>query len=68
VNKLLSKRSFFAVLVLLAVLLLGLYFETRPRLVPGQQPLTDIQNIDTLRAQFNKDTGKTRLIILASPT
>ena len=67
-HKFLSKRSIFVVFVLLITVLLGVYLETRPRLAPGQQPLTDIQSIETLRAQFNQDVGKTRLIILVSPT
>jgi hypothetical protein len=67
-NKLLSKRNVIVFMVLIAVLLLGLYIENRPRTAPGQEPLTDIQNIDTLRTQFNRDVGKTRLIILVSPT
>jgi hypothetical protein len=45
-------------------LLMGIYVETRPRIAPGQQPLTDIQNIQSLRAQFNQDAGQTRLILL----
>jgi hypothetical protein len=67
-SKFLSKRSIVVFLVLLGTLLLGVYVQTRPRLAPGQKPLTDIQNIETLRAQFNKDAGKARLIILVSPT
>jgi hypothetical protein len=67
-SKFLSKRSIIAISVLLAAVLLGVYIQTRPRLAPGQKPLTDIQNIETLRAQFIKDAGKTRLIILVSPT
>jgi hypothetical protein len=67
-NKLLSKRSIFVLAVLLAGLLLAIYIETRPRLAPGQEPLTDIRDIETLRTQFNQDVGKTRLIILVSPT
>lgn len=70
-NKFLSKRTgklVFAVIILLVIVLLGVYIETRPRIAPGQEPLTDIQNIETLRTQFNKDAGKTRLIILVSPT
>jgi hypothetical protein len=63
-----SKRSIFALTILLATVLLGIYLETRPHLVPGQEPLTDIQSIETLRAQFNNDMGKTRLILLVSPT
>ena len=67
-NKFPSKRSIIVILVLLATVVLGVYIQTRPRLAPGQEPLTDIQNIETLRAQFNKDAGKTRLILLVSPT
>jgi hypothetical protein len=67
-NKFLSKRNIFAITVLIAIVMLGIYLETRPRIAPGQAPLTDIQNVETLRAQFNQDAGKTRLIILVSPT
>jgi hypothetical protein len=67
-SKFLSRRSIIAISILLATILLGVYIQTRPRIAPGQKPLTDIQNIDTLRTQFNKDAGKTRLIILVSPT
>jgi hypothetical protein len=49
-------------------LLVGIYVETRPRIAPGQEPLTDIQNIETLRNQFNQDAVQTRLILLVSPT
>jgi hypothetical protein len=67
-NKFLSKRRMFVILVLLATLLFGIYVQTRPRLAPGQEHLTDIKNIETLRVQFNEDVGKTRLILLVSPT
>jgi hypothetical protein len=67
-NRLLSKRSILVLAVLLASLFLAIYIETRPRLAPGQEPLTDIASIETLRTQFNQDVGKTRLIILVSPT
>ena len=67
-SKFLSRRSIIAISILLATVLLGVYIQTRPRIAPGQKPLTDIQNIDTLRTQVNKDAGKTRLIILVSPT
>jgi hypothetical protein len=67
-NNFRSKRNNFALIILLAVLLLGIYLGTRPRLAPGQAPLIDVQNIATLRLQFNQDIGKTRLILLASPT
>ncbi len=67
-NRFLSKRSIVVFTILLAGLLLALYVETRPRLAPGQEPIADISNIETLRTQFNLDVGKTRLIILLSPT
>jgi hypothetical protein len=67
-SRFLSRRSIVVLLILLGTLLLGVYIQIRPRLAPGQKALTDIQNITTLRAQFNKDAGKTRLIILVSPT
>lgn len=69
-RRLFIKRVLMTAIVLLAGLFMVVYFETRsqPRLAPGQKPLTDIKNIDTLRSQFNQDPGKTRLIILVSPT
>ena len=67
-NRFLSKRSIFVLLFLLSAILLGTYLETRPRIAPGQGPLKDIQNIASLRTQFNQDAGKTRLILILSPT
>ena len=63
-----SKRILFALTIVLTIVLLAVYLETRPRLAPGQAPLADIENIETLRTQFNQDTGQVRLIILLSPT
>ena len=64
-----SKRSILAVVVLLAVGLAVSYLVgTRARSAPGQRPLADLSDIETLRTQFNQDAGKTRLIILVSPT
>jgi hypothetical protein len=67
-NNFQSKGGKFALIILLVAILSGIYVGTRPRLVPGQAPLADIATIETLRMQFNQDTGKTRLILLASPT
>ena len=67
-NRFLSKRNILIFAVLFASIFLAIYVEMRPRQAPGQAPLTDISNIETLRAQFNQDAGKTRLIILVSPT
>ena len=66
-NKL-SKRSSIAITILILALLVGIYLETRPRIAPGQEPLMDFQNIQSLRAQFNQDAGQTRLILMVSPT
>jgi hypothetical protein len=67
-KKPLTNRILIAATALLAGLLIVFYSETRPRNISGSQSLTDIKNIDTLRAQFNLDAGKTRLVILVSPT
>lgn len=67
-NQFLSKRSLLALAALMIGLLLVIYFEPQPQLAPGQDPLTEIQSIETLRTQFNRDVGKTRLILLLSPT
>ena len=38
-------------------------------LKPSQNvALTDLSNIDELRARFNKDKGKVRILLLMSPT
>ena len=66
-NKL-SRQSSIAITILILVLVVGIYLETHPRIAPGQEPLTDIQNIQSLRAQFNQDAGQNRLILLVSPT
>jgi len=70
-NNSLSKRTgkpVFAIIILLIIVVFGVYMETRPRIAPGQKPLTDIHNIETLQTQFNQELGKTRLILLVSPT
>ena len=67
-NRSLSKGGMLALIGLLIGALLFVYFLFQPQRVPGQAPLVDIQNIETLRTQFNLDAGKPRLIILVSPT
>jgi putative copper export protein len=54
--------------ILLAGVLLATYLDARLQPAPAQTPLVEIKNIQTLRAQFNRDAGKTRLIVLVSPT
>ena len=55
-----------------AILLVGIwmviYLDTRLQPVTEDTPLVVIKDIKTLRAQFDRDTGKTRLILLLSPT
>jgi len=68
VNQLLSKRNLLAFAALLISVLLVIHFKPQSQLAAAQKPLTDIQNIETLRAQFNRDAGKTRLIMLMAPT
>ncbi len=67
-NRFLSKRNMIILVVFLISIVLAVYLETRPRLAPGQVPLADIQNLETLRTQFNQDVGQARLILLVSPT
>ena len=68
INKFIWIRIFITFIILITALSLDIFFETRPKLALGQAPLKDLQNIETLRTQFNSDVGKTRLIILVSPT
>lgn len=67
-NRSLSTSAILTLIVLLTSALLIIYLVSQPVLVPGQAPLVDIQSIETLREQFNNDVGKTRLILIASPT
>jgi hypothetical protein len=67
-KSILSKRNLLALVALLIGVLLVISFEPQSKLASGGEPLTDIQSIETLRAQFNRDAGKTRLIMLLSPT
>ena len=67
-NRPISRRNLLALTIVLTIVLFAEFLETRPRLAPGQAPLADLENIETLRTQFNRDTGQVRLIILVSPT
>ena len=67
-NRFIWIRILLTLIILITALLMDFFYETRPHFAPGQAPLKDIQNIETLRTQFNSDTGKIRLIILVSPT
>ena len=62
------RRGLITLSVLLFGAVLAVYVASRPRIALGQAPLVDIQSIETLHTQFNQDIGKTRLILLLSPT
>ena len=47
-------------IILLILIAVGLYFMTGGR--------TYSSNLNTLRAEFNKDKGKVRVVLLLSPT
>jgi hypothetical protein len=66
--QLLSKRKLLALTAFLIGGLLVIYFGSQSQLASGRKPLTDIRSIETLRTQFNRDAGKTRLILLMVPT
>jgi hypothetical protein len=68
VNQLSSKRKLLVLAALLMAMLLVIYVPSQTQPVPKGEPLVDIQSIETLRTQFNQDAGKTRLILLLSPT
>jgi hypothetical protein len=68
VNQRLWKRGLLAAAVLLFGTFLVIYLDYSSQPAPDQAPLMDIQSIETLHAQFNDDAGKTRLILLLSPT
>ena len=67
-NRSFSKGGIIVLTLLLFSTLLAIYLVSQPRIVPGQEPLTDVRNIETLRIQFNLDVGQPRLIVLVSPT
>jgi len=67
-NRSFSKRGLFVLIAILVSAFWVIYLMTQPQLAPGQEPLTDINDIETLRAQFNRDVGNPRLILLVSPT
>jgi hypothetical protein len=54
--------------ILLTSVWLAIYLDTRLQPAPEKTSLVEIKNIKALREQFNRDAGKTRLILLISPT
>jgi len=68
VKTFLSKRNLLALVTLTISIVLAIHFEPQDQSAAAWKPFTDIQDIETLRGQFNRDAGKTRLILLLSPT
>lgn len=54
--------------IFLASVWLAIYLDNQRQPAPAPTGLIEIKDIKTLRAQFNDDAGKTRLILLVSPT
>lgn len=63
-----SKRVIIPLVAILIAVALATYLGTRSHLAPGQPPLADVDSLETLRTQFNRDNGQARLILLISPT
>jgi hypothetical protein len=67
-NQRLWKHGLLAAAVLLFGAFLVIYLDDPSQPAPSQEPLMDLQSIETLHPQFNDDAGKIRLILLLSPT
>jgi hypothetical protein len=68
VKTFLSKRNLLALATLTISIVLAIHFRPQDQSAAARKPLTEIKSIETLRGQFNRDAGKTRLIMLLSPT
>ena len=64
-----TRRIVVAILAALAIATLWYVYGER-RVPEGQPPLATLSaaTLDTLRADFNRDPGTTRMIVLLSPT
>ena len=54
--------------ILLAGIGAAIHLDNRLQPAAEDTPLAEIRNIKMLREQFNRDAGKTRLILLMAPT
>ena len=54
--------------VVLALALAGCGGRDEPAATPAAPAVTDVRNVLDLRAAFEADAGKTRLLVLVSPT
>jgi len=57
-----------ATCAILAGISWAIYLDNRLKPAREDTPLVEIKDIKTLRTQFDQDVGKTRLILLLSPT
>ena len=65
------RRSRIVLVALAAAVAALLWYFHGPRQVPeGQPPLATLRagTLESLRADFNRDVGRTRIIVLLSPT
>jgi hypothetical protein len=65
---LLQRHRTWLILLRLAALLGYALWSDAQRTPPTQEPLTYLASLDDLRAQFNQDVGRPRLILLLAPT
>jgi hypothetical protein len=67
-----NRRRTLGILAVVSVLVLGgAWFALGPgEAPPGQPPLVALnsESLQSLRADFNRDVGQTRVIVLLSPT
>ena len=63
-----SLRAITIGAILLTGIGLAIYLDNRLQPVTENTSLVGIRNVEMLRDQFNRDAGKTRLILLISPT
>jgi len=63
-------RKYGSLLLLTLVALVGWYLWGFSRTPPGQPPLTSLtpSNLDQFKRVFNDAAGRTRLVLLLSPT
>jgi hypothetical protein len=59
---------FLAVCLVAFAFVAGFLLRSRQGHAPAGVSLTDLRDIDDLKARFNADAGQTRLVVIFSPT